>query len=74
MAAPKNLVFAKRYNDKQTNEEKTQWITCGKVFFKTTDQGEERISIKLDVIPVGVTGEIWFYVMEPRERVEGTPF
>ena len=58
---PKNLMFGKKYTDKTTGEEKTQWVKCGVVFEK-----DGKTSILLEMLPVGVQGPMWFSIMEPR--------
>lgn len=62
---PKDLMFGKKYQDKNTGEEKTQWVKCGVVFEK-----EGRTSVLLETLPVGVSGPLWFSIMEQRPRGE----
>ena len=69
-----------KYKDKQTGEEKKQYTKVGTVI----ESEDGRLSLKLDVIPVGPnwSGYISFYPVkerdqqqrpEPKSRVENLP-
>lgn len=57
-----NVVWGQRYGD--VNDPKTRWHTCGTLFI---DEETGRMSIKLDVVPIGKDFNGFLAVMEPRK-------
>lgn len=57
-----NIVYGEKYGD--VNDPKTAWKRCGTLF---TDEDTGRMSIKLDMIPLGKNFDGWLSVFELRE-------
>jgi hypothetical protein len=57
------------YTDRQTGETKKRYVNVGKAF--TDDSG--RVSIKLDVIPVGLTWSGWISLYPASQREQQRP-
>ncbi len=58
-----NVVYGEKYGD--VNDPKTAWKRCGSMF---VDEETGRMSIKLDMIPLGKNFDGWLSVFEPREN------
>lgn len=54
-----------KYKDRQTGEEKKQYLTCGKCF--TDDQGRQ--SLKIDAIPVTPEWSGWLSLYPIKDRL-----
>lgn len=61
-----NVVFGEKYGD--VNDPKTAWKKCGTLF---VDEEDGRMSIKLDMVPVGPAFKGWLSVFEPRDDQDG---
>lgn len=48
----------------RNGQDSTVWLKCGIVVMK--DDG--KIAVKLDTIPLGATGDVWFNAMEQKPR------
>jgi len=62
MSKTLELRFPKKVT--RNGQETTVWSTHGIIF--TKDDGKQ--SVRLDSVPVGITGDIWFHAMEPKPR------
>ena len=63
-----NVVYGEKYGD--VNDPKTSWKRCGSLFVNDEDG---RMSIKLDMIPVGSHFQGWLSVFEPRDNEFSKP-
>ena len=58
-----DVMYGEKYGD--PNEPKTAWKRAGTLF---QDEDTGRMSIKLDMIPVGRYFDGWLSVFEPRDK------
>jgi hypothetical protein len=60
------LVHASEYQDRD-GQKKTKWTKCG---IALRDDVTGNLSIKLEALPLGITGPLWLSLFEPKPRDE----
>ena len=62
MSKTLDLCYPKK--TQRNGQESTTWMKCGILVIK--DDGKQ--AVKIDSIPVGITGDFWLNAMEPKPK------